>query len=183
MSEADIRAASTQRSIESAKGDAMDGEELHPRVEQLVASQVASVTSEEKEIFLAKLIEHGVVAKACQAIGISRMAAWRLRKRDPVFALQWSEILEAWVDNIEAVLLQQCLDPSPANTIARFFALKAHRAKYRDSVQAAQPTQAPKVHVIVELNRKPDSKLDAVDAEFEEVEQPSLSASADVPAR
>lgn len=166
MSEIDLHAANTGRSIQAAERDMLDKDgAVHPRVEQLVASQVSSVTPEEKDEFLAALIEHGVVAKACQRIGISRMAANRIRKRDPEFAWKWKEILEAWVDNIEAVLLKQCLDPSPANTIARFFVLKAALPKYRETVQAAQPREQHRVHVVVELSRRDGTIVDAVDAE------------------
>lgn len=162
----DLHAASTSRSIESAKSAMMTDGQLAAVVEARVQAELTAVTSEDKDDFLAALIEHGNIAKACRSAGISRMTAHRMKHSDPEFAWKWAEIMEAWVDDVEATLLQQCLDPSSANTIARFFYLKAHRAKYRDSVQQAQPAAAPKVHVIVELNRREGSRLDAVDAEL-----------------
>ncbi|HUV74190.1 MAG TPA: hypothetical protein VMW79_07770 [Anaerolineae bacterium] len=164
MGQADIEASSKARSLECAKRDMMIDGEVAEIVRTKVLAQLDGFTSDEKDDFLAALIEHGNIATACRRVGISRMTAHAARKRDPEFAWRWAEIMEAWVDDIEAVLMRQCLDPSSANTIARFFYLKAHRGKYRDAVQNADRPQRAEVRVVVELlppRDRPEMVMDA----------------------
>ena len=50
-------------------------------------------TAERKAAFLDHLANHGDVRAACREVGISREAAYRLRRRDAVFARAWAAAL------------------------------------------------------------------------------------------
>jgi len=47
-------------------------------------------TAERKALFLDALADHGNVLRACAAAGLSREAAYRLRRRDALFARAWA---------------------------------------------------------------------------------------------
>jgi hypothetical protein len=50
-------------------------------------------TPERQVQFLAYLAEHGTVRAACARVGLSREAAYRLRRREPLFARGWDAAL------------------------------------------------------------------------------------------
>ena len=172
MGAQDLAAAALVKSHDAAKRDSMISERARVLVAAKVSAELSELTDEDKDAFLAGLIEHGNVHKACLSVGTSRMSMNAARKRDPLFAAAWAEVLENRVDDVEQVLYEQCMDPSSANTIARFFYLKAWRSRYREAVQSAERPSQTKVHVVVELNRKADTQLppkdDIVDAEVVE---------------
>jgi hypothetical protein len=51
-------------------------------------------TAERRAVFLESLCERADVARACARAGLSRQAAYKLRRRDPVFALAWNVALD-----------------------------------------------------------------------------------------
>jgi hypothetical protein len=177
MSIEDLHASALAKSSAAAERDAMIDAEAQRIVNLKVESQLSLFTTEEKTAFLEALEQHGNVSRACRAVGISRRTANVARKRDPLFADAWHEILEAKVDNVAEVLYQQCLDPSSANTIARIFYLKAMRREQYGE-QSTAHLSAARVNVVVELvppRDAPDliARLDAgevVDADAWETE-------------
>lgn len=54
-----------------------------------------------KRDFLAQLAVHGVVSKACEASGLTRSAAYRLKDEDADFARRWDEALAVAAENAE----------------------------------------------------------------------------------
>src|SRR5204862_72622 len=54
----------------------------------------------------------GMVTTAAQVAGISRQAAYDLRKRDPRFAEKWDDAVAAAVDQLEAVAYRRAMDSS-----------------------------------------------------------------------
>lgn len=50
-------------------------------------------TQERKALFLERLSAHGNARAACRAVGLSAEAAYKLRRRDPVFARGWAAAL------------------------------------------------------------------------------------------
>lgn len=59
------------------------------------------VTPEKLTAFCAALAETCNVGKACAAVGISRMTAYRWRDDDPAFAAQWDHALRIGVTALE----------------------------------------------------------------------------------
>lgn len=51
-------------------------------------------TPERRATFLECLCEKPDIARACVRVGLSRQAAYKLRRRDPVFALAWDVALQ-----------------------------------------------------------------------------------------
>lgn len=174
MSIDDLKADALARSSAAAERDAMIDAEAQRLVALKVERELSKFTTEEKTAFLEALEQHGNVSRACRSVGISRRTANVVRKRDPLFADAWHEILEAKVDNVAEVLYEQCLDPSSANTIARIFYLKAmRRDQYGE--QSTAHVSAHRVNVVVELvppRQDPEllARLDAEDAAWETVE-------------
>jgi hypothetical protein len=70
-------------------------------------------TAERRAAFLECLREKPDVARACARAGLSRQAAYKLRRRDPAFALAWKVAIEvahqAKVDRMVAALPQRTL--------------------------------------------------------------------------
>jgi len=52
-------------------------------------------TPERRSQFLAFLAAGIDVSSACRGVGLSREAAYRLRRRDPAFALVWEDALRS----------------------------------------------------------------------------------------
>lgn len=51
-------------------------------------------TAERRALFLECLCEKADITRACARVGLSRQAAYALRRRDPVFALAWDVALQ-----------------------------------------------------------------------------------------
>lgn len=51
-------------------------------------------TPERRAAFLECLCEKPDITRACARVGLSRQAAYKLRRRDPVFALAWDVALQ-----------------------------------------------------------------------------------------
>lgn len=51
-------------------------------------------TVERRAAFLECLCEKADISRACARVGLSRQAAYKLRRRDPVFALAWDVALQ-----------------------------------------------------------------------------------------
>lgn len=59
--------------------------------------------------FIAGLEEHGTVSHACRVAGVSRQAAYNLRKADPRFAREWDDACEAVTDVLEKTLINRAI--------------------------------------------------------------------------
>lgn len=57
-------------------------------------SAAAGWTRERQVRFLRRLADTGNVRAACAEIGMSRQSVYKLRRRDPQFALIWNSALE-----------------------------------------------------------------------------------------
>lgn len=67
-------------------------------------------TPERKAGFLDRLAARGNVRLACARIGLSAEAAYRLRRRDPLFARAWAAALALAQDKNEEVLADRAID-------------------------------------------------------------------------
>jgi hypothetical protein len=81
--------------------------------------------------FIDALRSTGNVRAACEAVGISRQAAYRWRRENTEFAAAWEQAIEDATDYLEEVARQRALETSDTLMI---FLLKAHRPdKFRDT--------------------------------------------------
>lgn len=62
------------------------------------------------ESFLEALRHMPVVRAGCEAAGINRSTAYRLRETDPEFAQAWDDAMEAGIDRAENAALQRAVD-------------------------------------------------------------------------
>jgi hypothetical protein len=84
-----------------------------------------------RERFIEVLSNTCNVRAACQAAGVNRATAYRLRERNEGFAKRWDEALQEGVDVLEAVAWRRANESSDLLLI---FLLKAHRPeKYRET--------------------------------------------------
>ena len=67
-------------------------------------------TPERKTRFLDHLAHKGNVRAACKSVGLSREAAYRLRRRDPMFARGWSAAMVLARASSEEVLADRAID-------------------------------------------------------------------------
>jgi hypothetical protein len=63
--------------------------------------------------FLVALRRTGVVARACEAVGIGRNTAEALRSKDGDFDAAWTDALEDAYDTLEEELLERALNGTP----------------------------------------------------------------------
>jgi hypothetical protein len=70
-------------------------------------------TSERRAMFLECLCEKPDIARACARVGLSRQAAYKLRRRDPVFALAWDVALQVAHD----ARVRRMVDALPKRTL------------------------------------------------------------------
>lgn len=59
--------------------------------------------------FLAALRNYGVVRKACEAVNVSRQAAYNHRESDAEFARAWDEALEDFADTLEQEVVRRAM--------------------------------------------------------------------------
>lgn len=59
------------------------------------------LTPEKEAEFCEKLAESGIVAKACKAVGIARVTAYKHKKENAAFAARWAEALEIGITALE----------------------------------------------------------------------------------
>lgn len=76
-----------------------------------------SWTKTKRDAFLAELEASCNVTRACHAAGLGKDAAYRLRKRDPVFAAAWTAALDRGCDSLRALLLSRALGTADAELI------------------------------------------------------------------
>lgn len=184
MTDEELSALGVKRSLETAQRDAErstcvdltvdEAAALEARVARKVAEQLAVFQAEEKASFIAQLLEHGNIARAAAACGISRRAALAARHRDPEFAAAWADALEAKVDDVQQVMLERAMNPSTAATVAGIFVLKHLRPEVF-SEQREHEAQRPQVVVVNLLRatseqRSPVQVLAAQDTAFEVID-------------
>jgi len=63
-----------------------------------------------REPFLAALREVPVVSRACEAVGIHRVTAWRARESDAEFAEAWDDAMETGVDKAEQEAFRRAVE-------------------------------------------------------------------------
>lgn len=135
MEDLELGAMATARGLATSKRDALaelGDDELTPAqraelkwlVARRVSQELSAFQSEEKAHFIRELLEHGNIAKASAACGVSRRAALAARRRDPEFAAAWTDALEAKVDEVQQVMVERALNPSVQATVAGIFVLK-----------------------------------------------------------
>jgi hypothetical protein len=94
---------------------------------------------EKKEKFLEALVYgYGIIATACEAIGIGRSTYYRWYNADPEFRERVDEVTETQVDFVESKLMQAI---SAGDTTATIFYLKT-KGKKRGYNEKAQPKTA-----------------------------------------
>lgn len=64
-------------------------------------------TAAGKKLFLETLAETANVSAALRRVRLSRTGAYRLRRRDPVFAEAWADAFEAALDDLEAAAIER----------------------------------------------------------------------------
>lgn len=62
---------------------------------------MVKLTPEKLTAFCAALAETGIVARACKAVGISRVTAYEWRDEDPAFKARWEKALKVGVTALE----------------------------------------------------------------------------------
>lgn len=67
-------------------------------------------TPERKALFLDRLSVHGNARAACRAVGLSAEAAYRLRRRDPLFARGWAAAIVLGRENTIQVLGERAVE-------------------------------------------------------------------------
>ncbi|MEW4447835.1 hypothetical protein [Qipengyuania sp. JC766] len=67
-------------------------------------------TAARKARFLDRLAQRGNARDACRAVGLSAEAAYRLRRRDPLFARGWAAALLLARENATQVLAERAID-------------------------------------------------------------------------
>lgn len=76
----------------------MDQQEVAIAIAARSASRRDGWTAERIAQFLECLCDKADVRGACARVGLSRQAAYKLRRRDPVFALAWDVALQVALD-------------------------------------------------------------------------------------
>jgi len=98
-----------------------------------IGSKNKAKTGEWKELFLTAMRSYPVVRVACQAAGISRAEAYRVRSRDPKFAEAWEHAKDDGIDVLEVKMHERAREK---DTLAGIFLLKHLRPQvYADNVQ------------------------------------------------
>jgi hypothetical protein len=62
------------------------------------------------DAFLAALAEHGVINRACEAVGIDRQTVWIRRQKNPDFAAQCELAIEMSADKLEQEARRRALE-------------------------------------------------------------------------
>lgn len=107
--------------------------EAEDRLQVIVQAELSRFHIEEKTRFIQALFEHHNVHRACVTVGISRMAALKAQRKDPVFAAAWAEALNSHLDCIEDHVLEMAKHSK--TPLWAIFALKSHRPDiYGDQV-------------------------------------------------
>jgi hypothetical protein len=92
-----------------------------------------------------------VIGYAARRAGSSPAALYRLRKRSPAFDSQVRAALREGIDRLEAETFAEAMLPSEKGNprhLLKMFVLKAHRPKYRDTVQI---TGSVRHEIVVDL--------------------------------
>jgi hypothetical protein len=112
------------------------------------------------EPFLAVLRNTANVRSACEAAGISRVDAYRQRKRNAGFAKRWQEAIDEAVDLLEAEAFRRGMAISDTLLI---FLLKCHRPTvYRDRVGIEVEHVRQEVEVMAAAAGIPAEEVDRV---------------------
>ena len=105
--------------------------------------------------FIAALRNSGNVRAACQAAGISRQEAYRIKSKNKVFRAQWEEALVEAIELLEAEARRRAMTTSD---LLMIFLLKAHKPDmYRDVQhhEVSGPEGRPIEHVTLEIPNDP----------------------------
>lgn len=95
------------------------------------------MTPKQKNAFLASLRQIPVVAAACMAANISRAWAYRLRKSDPSFALEWDEAIEEGVEAAEIEMHRRGVIGYPGRPVVHKGRVVREITEYSDALLLA----------------------------------------------
>ena len=93
------------------------------------------------------------IALACKQAGIGRTAAYKARKNDPEFARQWTETLDAAVDDLETTALKFALQ---GNVPLIMFLLKSHRPQVYSRPEQHQHAVLGRIVILPEKENRDD---------------------------
>jgi hypothetical protein len=88
-------------------------------------------TAKRRAIFLEELQKYGIAADAAKMAGISRVTAYKYRKRDPEFAEQWEQAMEIGDQGLLEAARQRATKKSDTLLI---FLIKGRHPEYRDKL-------------------------------------------------
>lgn len=110
---------------------------------QMAKARSTGWTKARRAAFLTELAQSCNVARAHEAAGMGRASAYLLRRRDPAFAAQWQQALEAGYERLELALLRRAREAvgdlaldEGAEPVGRMTVVQAidYMAKHRESV-------------------------------------------------
>ena len=98
---------------------------------------------EKKQKFLEALAQgYGIIATACEAIGIGRSTYYRWYNADPEFKEKVDEITETQVDFVESKLMQM-IENGDVSSVIFFLKTKGKNRGYSDKAQQTVPDPSP----------------------------------------
>lgn len=83
-----------------------------PAGRTVVRKKIRHWTEKRRQTFLARLAETANVCSSARVVGLSKQAAYDLKRRDPAFAQAWRDALEIGFSELEMALLRQALEGS-----------------------------------------------------------------------
>lgn len=118
-----------------------------------------AVMEEKKEKFLEALAHgYGIIATACEAIGIGRSTYYRWYNADPEFKERVDEITETQVDFVESKLMQS-INANDTTAIIFYLKTKGKKRGYTDKAQPPKEDKPqPAAHVLPEPPTENESK-------------------------
>lgn len=96
-------------------------------------------TNKKKALFIIALRKMPNVARACDAVDISRRAAYYEKTKDKLFAEDWNDAIEHSLDEMEAVAWERAKRKKAPSDTLLIFMLKGYRKKFSDKIQISDP--------------------------------------------
>lgn len=113
---------------------------------------------EKKERFLTALAHgYGIIATACEAIGIGRSTYYRWYNTDPEFRLRVDEITETQVDFVESKLMQS-INANDTTAIIFYLKTKGKKRGYNDKALPKAIEPSPTTQALRDAPIEDDSK-------------------------
>ena len=113
---------------------------------------------EKKQKFLEALAQgYGIIATACEAIGIGRSTYYRWYNADPEFKEKVDEITETQVDFVESKLMQS-INANDTTAIIFYLKTKGKKRGYSDKAQPKTADPLPVSQTLPEPSIEEDNK-------------------------